>query len=87
MKISLVLLLAVCATVAYATQMNNTFDDGHNLSLFEEFKARFNKFYYNDDDHHKSYQNYKSNREHIIKHQMENPTAKFGHTKFSDMSP
>ncbi|KAL4481964.1 hypothetical protein ABPG74_008053 [Tetrahymena malaccensis] len=76
----------VCVAIASCALMNETIDP-ERLSEFEQFKAKFNKYYYNEHEHHSSFHNYKTSREHIVKHQMENPNAKFGHTKFSDMSP
>jgi len=31
--------------------------------------------------------NYKDNRQHITKNQLDDPSAKYGHTIFSDLSP
>lgn len=78
-----IILLIFIVSLAIA---NAVMVDPH-LQEFEEFKQKYQKTYASSDDHSQRSQNYRDNKEHIMRHQMLSPSARFAHNRFSDMTP
>jgi hypothetical protein len=83
MRTLLVVLSLVCIALAVRTGSSPS----HTRKAFNDFKTKYGKVYASADEEAKRFRYFQDNLRDAARHQAKNPKAKFGVTKFSDLSP
>jgi len=82
MKNTILLCLVFCIAAAYAIELK----DVKLMSQFVEFQRTYNKIYSNNAEFKQRFQIFQDNMAKAAEHQKMNPRARFGVTKFSDLT-
>jgi len=80
------LILLVVAALFCATLAVRAGSSPHTRKLFNDFKQKYGKVYASADEEEQRYRNFQDFLRRAAKNQAKNPKAKFGVTKFADLS-